>query len=150
MKFEIYRPGQGVAGRTVAATALGILALFAAVRTYNNGLLSNEAWRDLGGLNITPALCGAVACLLILGFVVALFCCGWTTGIGAIDKRTRAFNDLMVDTQAEMQKVAWPSREELYSSTAVVVAFMLILGVFIASADITISAIMRLTGVLPG
>lgn len=150
MKFEIYRPGQGVAGRTIAAGALGVLALFASVRTYNSGILSNEALRDFGGLSITPAFIGAVVCLVALGFTVALLCCGWTTGIEAIDKRTRAFNDLLVDTQAEMQKVAWPTREELYSSTAVVMAFMLILGFFIASADIVISTIISLTGILPG
>jgi len=41
--------------------------------------------------------------------------------------------------RTEMGKVAWPSREELISSTVVVILSTLILGVFIGICDFVLS-----------
>ena len=43
------------------------------------------------------------------------------------------------DVRAEMQKVTWPTRDELMGSTAVVLTTMLILSVFIGIADLVCS-----------
>ena len=45
----------------------------------------------------------------------------------------------------ELSKVSWPSREELYGSTVVVVVLCLILSVFIFGVDFILN---RLIGVL--
>ncbi len=47
-------------------------------------------------------------------------------------KKTQAF---FQDVRAEMQKVTWPTREELMGSTAVVLMTMVILSTFIGVAD---------------
>lgn len=39
------------------------------------------------------------------------------------------------EVRSEMQKVTWPTREELFGSTAVVLTTMLILSTFIGVAD---------------
>lgn len=43
------------------------------------------------------------------------------------------------EVRAEMQKVTWPSREELMGSTSVVLVTMLILSVFIGIVDFIFS-----------
>jgi len=41
--------------------------------------------------------------------------------------------------RTEMKKVAWPSRDEIISSTIVVIVSTLILGVFIGLCDLVLS-----------
>jgi len=48
-----------------------------------------------------------------------------------LDKVKKFFNDVYI----EMQKVAWPSREELIGSTAVVIIMSLIMAIFIGAVD---------------
>ncbi len=45
----------------------------------------------------------------------------------------------LLEVRAEMQKVTWPTREELFGSTAVVLMTMLILSTFIGVADFVFS-----------
>ncbi|MCX6349990.1 MAG: preprotein translocase subunit SecE [Candidatus Aureabacteria bacterium] len=46
--------------------------------------------------------------------------------------------------KAELKKVAWPSRKELYDSTRVVIVASLILAVFIGSVDYLFSFLVNL------
>ncbi|MCK4852132.1 MAG: preprotein translocase subunit SecE [Candidatus Omnitrophica bacterium] len=52
--------------------------------------------------------------------------------------------------KTEMGKVAWPSREELISSTVVVILATLVLGVFIGICDFVLSRFINIviSGVL--
>ena len=45
----------------------------------------------------------------------------------------------IADVRAEMQKVTWPTREEVTGSTAVVLMTMLILSTFIGISDFILS-----------
>jgi preprotein translocase subunit SecE len=47
------------------------------------------------------------------------------------DKVKKFFNDVYI----ELQKVAWPSKEELMGSTAVVVAMSVIMAIFVGIVD---------------
>ena len=53
-------------------------------------------------------------------------------------------NHFMSEVRAEMQKVTWPTREELIGSTGVVLMTMLILSVFIGVSDFFLSHAMSL------
>lgn len=48
------------------------------------------------------------------------------------------------EVKAEMQKVTWPTREELMSSTGVVLTTMLILSTFIGIADFLLANALKL------
>ncbi len=48
------------------------------------------------------------------------------------------------EVKVEMQKVTWPTREELIGSTAVVLMTMLILSTFIGAADFIFSRALTL------
>ena len=52
--------------------------------------------------------------------------------------------------KSELKKVAWPSREELISSTLVVLASTLLLAVFIGLCDLVLSRVINflISGVL--
>ena len=51
--------------------------------------------------------------------------------------------NFVFEVRAEMQKVTWPTREELVGSTAVVLMTMLILSTFIGVADFFMSLFLR-------
>ena len=53
-------------------------------------------------------------------------------------------NHFMSEVRAEMQKVTWPTREELIGSTGVVLMTMLILSSFIGAADFVMSLLLRI------
>ncbi|HXI82970.1 MAG TPA: preprotein translocase subunit SecE [Verrucomicrobiae bacterium] len=44
--------------------------------------------------------------------------------------------DFLVEVTAELKKSSWPTRKELIDSTLVVIVTVLILGVFVALADL--------------
>lgn len=48
------------------------------------------------------------------------------------------------EVRAELQKVTWPTRDELVGSTGVVLMVMLILSVYIGFADLVCSTALRI------
>jgi preprotein translocase subunit SecE len=56
-----------------------------------------------------------------------------------LQKVTTYFNEV----GQELSKVSWPTREELFGSTAVVIVLCLILAVFIFGVDWILSNLMR-------
>ena len=48
------------------------------------------------------------------------------------------------EVRAEMQKVTWPTREELMGSTGVVLVTMLILSTFIGVTDFFLSQLLKM------
>ena len=46
------------------------------------------------------------------------------------------FADFLISVEAEMDKVSWPGRKELYRSTVVVVSTMFFLGFVLLSFDV--------------
>ena len=55
--------------------------------------------------------------------------------------------DFLVEVAAELKKSSWPTRKELVDSTLVVIVTVLILGIFVALADVVFLRIIAfLTG----
>jgi preprotein translocase subunit SecE len=52
--------------------------------------------------------------------------------------------DFFTEVVAELKKSAWPTRKELIDSSLVVIMTVLILGVFVAGADIVIGRIIAM------
>ena len=52
--------------------------------------------------------------------------------------------DLLIDTEAEMKKVTWPTMDEVINSSIIVVLFVLFIGGYVASADALLSRVVRL------
>lgn len=58
------------------------------------------------------------------------------------------FADFLIAVEAEMMKVSWPKRDELYRSTIVVIVTMVFLGVYLVFCDIVWQELLNLIGVL--
>jgi len=53
-------------------------------------------------------------------------------------------NNFFKETKQELNKVTWPTRDELWQATLVVIITTGILAVFIGAVDFVLSGIMRL------
>jgi preprotein translocase subunit SecE len=67
--------------------------------------------------------------VIIVGFAVAI-AVGWTSEPG---KRFYAYTQ---DSTTEAKKVVWPSRKETLQTTAVVIAFVIVMALFLWVVDV--------------
>lgn len=58
------------------------------------------------------------------------------------------FADFLVSVEAEMAKVSWPTREEVFRATLVVIAVMVLLAILLFAFDFLWQEIFRLIGVI--
>ena len=58
------------------------------------------------------------------------------------------FADFLVSVEAEMAKVSWPTRDEVWRATMVVIAVMVLLAVLLFAFDFLWQEIFRLIGVI--
>jgi preprotein translocase subunit SecE len=147
MAIEVYRPGQGAKSRVGAGIALMVLAIFAAVRFHQ--LLPAGRGLPVLGLNVPMSALWACALFLFETVVVVYFLAGPDIGGAYLRKKARRFVDLLVDTQLELEKVVWPSREDLRNSTVIVLIAIVLMGAFIVCVDWVVSAMMVYLRVLP-
>jgi len=120
------------------------LGLFASFRVFQQ-LGSGSG--TLAGIPV--AFLWAAALFAGVAVLTSIFTFGLQTGWEGLDSKSRALVDLLVDTQTELVKVSWPTREELRSSTTVVLVCILILSVFLYAVDLIVSFAMSRLGVLP-
>lgn len=150
--FSVYRKGQGSSARILVGIALGLIALFAAYSLH--GTLINLP-TFFGGVRIpllslplTWGLIGAFFFFLFsVAFVGILVGC-FETGINKIDNAGKGVVGFLIDTQGELQKVSWPTRQELIGSSIVVVICAVVLGTYIFGIDRLVTTVMRLVSVL--
>lgn len=57
--------------------------------------------------------------------------------------KLKAFGDFWRDVVAEMKKTTWPGREELFSSTVVVIVSVILLAVFVGASDYILLLVMK-------
>jgi preprotein translocase SecE subunit len=151
-----YRPGQGIYARAVVAGVFLLLALFASVNLFYSRLAASKAAtqadsvRVLGiGVPRTPAI-WAVATFVPLSAVILLLTVGFTTGLKGLDARVQKLIDLLVETESELGKVAWPTSGDLTRDTTAVLVGIVLLGAFLIAMDWLLLTVLRTTQVLPG
>jgi len=147
MALEPYKPNQGAYARGVAGAALMVLNLFACWRFYS--LLDVQAQFRFLGMRPDYGVLWAAALFLVISALIAVFTLGLHVGLGALDARTRAAVDLLIDTQNELQKVSWPGPEELRRSTIVVLVCIAVLGGYLVVVDLLVANTMEGLSVLP-
>ncbi len=147
MQLKPYKPAQGVYARLSLVAVAAVLLFFAGWRTTR--FVGLEEVFSVLGMSVPYGAIWGTVVFVISGCVVALFLGAFRTGVKAIDVATANFVDLLIDTESELNKVAWPGREELRRYTIVVIVCILLIGGLIYSADIVISYTMRAVEVLP-
>jgi len=79
----------------------------------------------------------------IWGTLIAVLCGGLTLYFCFFHPKT---GEVLIDTESELRKVVWPSREEVTGSTIVVIVATFLLGVSIFLMDFILAKGMALTG----
>lgn len=118
--LEFYKKGQGSTARLIA-----VIASFALVATGGYSL-----WITLQGnaalskpLLTVPHLNLDITLALIIAVIVVV---AGFLGIIWFLNRARSV-DLLLETEAEMRKVSWPSRPEAWNSSVIVVVTVLVM-----------------------
>lgn len=101
LQVGIYKRSQGRVTRQVTFAAIAVAAGLAAWRLFESGI--TEKWFD-GALYLLPAL--LLAAGLWFGYRIV---------------NLPSFADFLIAVEAEMNKVSWPSRAELFRSSLVVI-----------------------------
>ena len=125
--MKVFKKGQGNRARAVAALAAVAIAAFGVSEAY--GMWSASL--------VTFAVAAAV---LIVGVA------GTGIYLALINERTSEF---LIETQAELKKVAWPPKEEVKGSAAVVVGTVVVMGAFLWLVDIFLVYITSVIQVYP-
>jgi preprotein translocase subunit SecE len=122
----VYKPMQGWYARIYTAAALGLVVALGIWRLYETLLSSSPATRY--GI---PAAVGLVFGWLIFRLV-----------------EFPPFVEFLIATEAEMNKVSWTSRDDLYRATTVVLSTVVLVAVFLFAVDWLWSHLLQIIGVL--
>ncbi|HHT9124568.1 MAG TPA: preprotein translocase subunit SecE [Candidatus Brocadiia bacterium] len=152
MGFEVYRKKQGVYARYGLAIILGFVVLFASYSLYVTLISLPEVYAGarVPVLNVSFnwGFLSAVILFVICGAFVGILVGGVQTKIGPLDTGARKTVDFLIDTQAELQKVSWPTKQELSGSIIVVIISVIVLSIYIFGVDALMRQVMKLLGFL--
>ena len=140
-----YKADQGTYGRTTAFVLLGAMWAFGAYTLYYF-LLSfrgtDEApsifVRDLSGGNL-PVLGMPLTLSMIVSVVVGV---GGVLLIRRILDREK-IADVLIDSETEMRKCTWPSWNETFTSSMVILVVMLFFTFVLAGMDFVLNRVMK-------
>jgi len=135
--FNFYRPEEGHRARALIGIAIAVILLYGCHSLW--GWLPTEGvWGqklfDFGDdqFAVTPGL--AISLGLALAFLFGTF---------RLINYPR-FVDFLIDTENELKKVSWASRRQVISESIVVLATVIIIGVYVFLVDLLLQAIKRL------
>ena len=135
MALELYKKGQGTTARASAygigalLIGFGALRLFAAVNVPGVGVLTPEL-PIIGALTITKVVAFAVGVAGVLGLHYVL-------------NRPKSV-DLLIETEAEMRRVSWPTMKQVWNATLVVAFVTLLFAVTMSGLDLVIRQVLHL------
>jgi len=126
-----YKPEQGRMVRMAAFWSCALLALFGCTSLHTTLASNFESMESaLGGIEIpivSVKLSGAFLVSTALLGVIVFIVYRW--------QQKPKTADLLIDTEAELKKVTWPTLEDVTNSSFVVVVFVISLMGFLAGAD---------------
>ena len=123
---NLFKPMQGRHARLYTAIGLGVIVVLGLWRLYDTLASSTPATR-FG----VPALVGAALGWFIFRLV-----------------EYPPFVEFLIATEAEMNKVSWTSRDDLYRATTVVLVTVTLVSVFLFGVDWLWSNLLQIFGVL--
>jgi preprotein translocase subunit SecE len=124
----IYKRNQGRLVRQGTAIALGLMVFLGAYTLYQSQLADlSQTWLKLG-IPVTICTLGAWVVFRLVNYP--------------------PFADFLISVEAELDKVNWPTKQELYRSTLVVIATMFVLGMILFLYDVFWQWIFRAIGYL--
>jgi preprotein translocase SecE subunit len=136
--FAAYREDQGRHVRMLAFWSLIFFVGFGC-RFLHDLLVQWPSLRaPLGGARIPVVAVDVTPAFLVSA---ALFCAGALVVHGWLRKPRIA--DLLIETEVELLKVTWPKGREVWNAAVVVMLSVVLLGLFLALADVFLFRLMR-------
>jgi preprotein translocase subunit SecE len=123
---DLYKPMQGWNARLYTALALGLIVAAGAWRVYEASLEYSPLWR-VGW----PAGFAVVLAWFIFRIV-----------------HFPPFAEFLIATEAEMNKVSWTSKDDLYRATTVVLSTVALVAIFLFGVDQVWLILLQFLGVL--
>ncbi len=134
--LEFYKKGQGSLARLVGLLSLGGIVLWGAYALWVH--LQGYAALTKALIRI-PKLGLGIDLALVISLLVAV---GGCIGVVWLMNRPKTV-DLMVETESEMKKVSWPSRQEAWNSSVVVVITVLVMMALLFFYDVVLTFILK-------
>ena len=140
-QFSIHKRNQGRVARqvTFAAFAIGvIMASWSFFGMLQAGSMVPQFWEDLFEDNSLVRIYLPAGSFLVIGCWIGFrVAAGWPR-----------FSDFLITVEAEMAKVSWPSRGELYRASLVVVFVIFLMAVLLFGFDLFWRFLFQYIGVL--
>lgn len=127
-KVGMYKPAQGKAARRATFLGLAIVFIAGAWAAYRDNLLNDPK---------------STAIFALMTVVVGLWISYRTINLPV-------FADFLVSVEAEMRKVSWPSKKELFTTTKVVMVFMVLFVLLIYFYDTVFSLLFTAMNIIMG
>ena len=124
MPWQWYKRNQGRKVRLAAIVAVGLVAALAASETYT-GLADTARYSAQLRLGV-PAV-------VLVGLGAA--------GVYVLNRPRVA--DFLIETEGELAKVSWPSKQQVFGSTGAVLLLVLLLGLFLLAVDWGVEKLLR-------
>ena len=121
-RAELYKKNQGRLTRRLTAVGLALVLAFGAWTLGQGPLVGYD--RRLG-LDLPLIRVGVPLIIVLVGLWAIFRLINWPR-----------FADFLISVEAEMDKVSWASRQELFRATAVVIATMFFLGFILFAYDL--------------
>ncbi len=129
MGLDIYKKGQGFWARFSAYLLGGLLVVFGAFALYGAINVPNQYV-----LVQSLPMVGAVTAYKVIALLVGL---GGLLGLHLLLNKPASV-DLMIETEQEMRKVAWPTGKDVWSATVVVAFVSVLLAVVMWGLDVVL------------
>lgn len=127
-RVGLYKRTQGRVARQVTFAAIAVCILAGTYQLYNSMVTMAHVWR----MTVPPVL-------MVIGLWVAYRLVNLP-----------AFADFLIAVEAEMNKVSWPTRAELYRSSAVVLVTVFVLATLLFFFDFFWREFFMTVGVVEG
>lgn len=133
-----YKQDQGRLARMAAFWLMALLCVFGASFLFDQLVASSSMRTPIAGIRIP-----VISVDLSPAFLISSIVC--VVGVYLIHRwqEKPKVADLLINTEAELRKVTWPTMEEVINSSLVVIVFVLFLGVFLAFADFLLARVVR-------
>ena len=135
MALELHKKGQGTIARASAYAIGALLIGFGAIRLF---AFYNEPGQGVLTGNI-PVL-GPLTIMKVVAFAVGV---AGVIALHYVLNRPKSV-DLLIETEAEMRRVSWPTMKQVWNATLVVAFVTLVLAVTMSGLDLVIRQILHL------
>ncbi|MGO9469225.1 MAG: preprotein translocase subunit SecE [Isosphaeraceae bacterium] len=126
LRSDLYKPMQGWYSRVYTAAGLGMIAAAGVWKIHDATVEYALAWRL--GLPIVFAVILSWVVFRIIEFA--------------------PFAEFLIATEAEMNKVSWTTKDDLFRATTVVLSTVIVMAVFLYFVDTLWTFVLRVIGVL--